>query len=162
MTSPASRAAWVILCSLLIAYALTIMPLPSWAAVARPQWVALVLIYWCMAVPHRVGVGVAWLAGLAQDALQASLLGQHAFSYAIAAYLVLKLHQRIRVYPLGQQAVIVLLILLMIHLMQVWVNGLVGRPPPPPEYWLGPVVGTLFWPWIFILMRGIRRRYGVT
>ncbi len=162
MTAPWGRSAWVILCSLLVAYALTIVPLPAWASAARPQWVALVLVYWCMAVPHRVGVGVAWLAGLAQDALQATLLGQHAFSYAIAAYLVLKLHQRIRVYPLGQQSMIVLVLLLMIQLIQVWVNGLIGRPQPPVDYWLAPLVGTLLWPWVFIAMRGIRRRYGVS
>jgi rod shape-determining protein MreD len=155
------RAAWIILCSLLIAYALTVVPLPDWATGARPQWVALVLIYWCLAVPHRVGVGVAWLAGLAQDALQSTLLGQHAFSYAIAAFLVLKLHQRIRVYPLGQQSIIVLILLTMIHLAQLWVNGLVGRPPPPAAYWLAPLVGTLMWPWIFIIMRAVRRRYAI-
>jgi len=151
----------VILASFLVAYILLLVPLPAWANGARPEWVALVLFYWCMAVPHRVGVGIAWLAGLGQDALQASLLGQHAFAYAVAAYLVLKLHRRIRVYPLSQQALIVLILLSLINLVQVWINGFIGRPTPAMTYWLPPVIGTLLWPWVFIFMRGVRRHYGV-
>jgi len=151
----------IIIGSFLVAYALTIAPMPELARTARPEWVALVLIYWCMALPQRVGVGVAWMAGLVQDALQAGLLGQHAMAYALIAFVVLKLHQRIRVYPLSQQALIVLLLLLMLNLTQVWINGLTGRPPTGLIHWLPPVVGTLLWPWIFILMRGIRRHFGV-
>ncbi|MEX0731034.1 MAG: rod shape-determining protein MreD [Aquisalimonadaceae bacterium] len=151
----------VIVGSFLAAYLLTVMPLPDWARAARPEWVALVLIYWCMAVPHRVGVGVAWVAGLGQDALQAGLLGQQALAYAVVAFVVLKLHQRIRVYPLGQQALIVLVLLTLVNLIQMWINGLTGRPTPGLSYWLPPLVGTFLWPWIFILMRGIRRHYGV-
>lgn len=151
----------IIIGSFVAAYALTVMPVPDWARAARPEWVALVLIYWCMAVPHRVGVGVAWLAGLFQDALQVGLLGQQALVYAAVAFVVLKLHQRIRVYPLGQQALILLVLLALANLLQVWINGLTGRPTPELSYWLSPLVGTLLWPWIFILMRGIRRHYGV-
>ncbi len=161
MTLVQQRGGAVILFSILIAYALTIMPLPEWARVARPEFVALVLIYWCMAVPHRVGVFTAFLAGLGQDALQGSLLGQQALAYVLLAYLVLKLHQRIRVYPLIQQAGIVLILLAMTQLIQTWINGLVGRPNPGPEYWLPPLLGTLIWPWLFVIMRGVRRHYGV-
>lgn len=155
------RGGLVILSSFLAAYVLMLIPVPEWAMAARPEWVVLILVYWCMAVPQRVGVGVAWLAGLMQDALQAGLLGQHALAYALVAFVVLKLHQRIRVYPLGQQALIVLVLLTLVTLIQIWINGLTGRPTPGLGYWLPPLVGTLLWPWVFILMRGIRRHYGV-
>lgn len=161
MTAVQHRGGWIIFLSILIAYVLTLLPLPEWAQGARPEWAALVVIYWCMAVPHRFGVALAWLVGLGQDALQATLLGQHALAYALAAYIVLRLHQRIRVYPLSQQALIVLLLLLLIHLLQLWINGLVDRPIPDPTYWLPPIVGTLMWPWIFVLMRGVRRHFSV-
>ncbi|MCC5858681.1 MAG: rod shape-determining protein MreD [Ectothiorhodospiraceae bacterium] len=161
MTLAPHRGGTVILMSILAAYALTILPLPDWARMARPEWVALVLIYWCMAVPHRVGVVVGFLAGLGQDALQGSLLGQHALAYVLLTYLVVKLHQRIRVYPLMQQAGIVLVLLAMTQLIQIWINGLIGRPHPGPEYWLPPLVGTLVWPWLFVIMRSVRRYYGV-
>lgn len=151
----------IIVSSFLLAYILTVMPLPDWALPARPEWVALVLIYWCMAVPQRVGVGIAWIAGLGQDALQSGLLGQQALAYAVVAFLVLKLHQRIRVYPLAQQALFVLLLLALVNLIQVWINGIIGRSVPGFAYWLPPLVGTFIWPWVFILMRGVRRHYGV-
>lgn len=151
----------VVLGSFVAAYMLTIMPLPEMVRAARPEWVALVLMYWCMAVPHRVGVGVGWLAGLGQDALQSGLLGQQALAYAVIAFVVLQLHQRIRVYPLAQQALIVLVLLTLVNLIQVWINGLTGRPTPHLSYWLPPLVGTLLWPWFFIFMRGVRRQFGV-
>lgn len=155
------RGGGVIFTSILIAYMLTVIPLPDWARLARPEWPALVLIYWCMAVPHRVGVVIGWLVGLGQDAVQATLLGQHALAYAVLAYLVLRLHQRIRVYPLPQQAGMVLLLLLLVHVIQAWIRGLVSDPVPGLAYWLPAVAGTMLWPWIFILMRGVRRRFSV-
>lgn len=161
MTLARRRGGIAILGSILVAYVLTVAPLPEWARLARPEWVALVLIYWCMAVPHRVGVVTAFLAGLGQDALQGTLLGQHALAYVLLAFVVVKLHQRIRVYPLGQQAVVVLVLLAMVHLIQFWINGLVGRPMPGLVYWLPPLIGTLVWPWLFVIMRGVRRYYGV-
>lgn len=161
MALAARQGGGVIFVSIIVAYALTIMPLPDWAQPARPAWAALVLIYWCMAVPHRVGVVFAWLVGLGQDALQATLLGQHALAYALMAYLVLHLHQRIRVYPLPQQAAIVLLLLLLVHVVQAWISGLADRPTPGLVYWLPPLVGTLLWPWVFVVMRGVRRRFSV-
>ncbi len=161
MSEIVPRGRLVILLSILLAYVLVVIPLPDWARLARPEWVALVLIYWCMAVPQRVGVGVAWLAGLGQDALQAGLLGQQALAYALLALVVLKLHQRIRVYPLGQQALIVLGLLFLVTLVQVWTNGLIGRPMSVHSYWLPPVVGMLLWPWLVVLLRGVRRYYGV-
>lgn len=155
------RGGGIIFASIIAAYMLTIMPLPDWAGMARPEWAALVLIYWCMAVPHRVGVVIGWLVGLGQDAVQATLLGQHALAYAIMAYVVLRLHQRIRVYPLPQQALIVMLLLLLVHVIQAWISGLATRPVPGIAYWLPPLVGTLLWPWVFILMRGVRRHFSV-
>lgn len=161
MSTRAHHGGAVIVVSILAAYMLTVLPLPDWASVARPEWTALVLIYWCMAVPHRVGVTIGWLAGLGQDVVQATLLGQHALAYAVLAYLVLRLHQRIRVYPLPQQALIVLVLLLLVQLSQAVIAGLVDHPPPAMAYWLPAVTGTLLWPWIFILLRGARRRFGV-
>lgn len=161
MTEVVSRGRLVILVTILVAYVLVVVPLPAWAQLARPEWVALVLIYWCMAVPQRVGVGVAWLAGLGQDALQAGLLGQQALAYALLAFVVLKLHQRVRVYPLGQQALIVLALLSLVTLVQVWTNGLIDRPMSIHSYWLPPVIGMLLWPWLVVLLRAVRRYYGV-
>jgi rod shape-determining protein MreD len=161
MTVVRHRGGWVIVFTILIGLTLTIIPLPEWGELARPEWAVLVLIYWCMALPQRVGVGIAWLVGLFQDALQSSLLGAHALAFALVAYLTLRLHQRIRVYPLWQQALAVLVLLLVVRLVLLWIRGIIGSPSGDWEFWLPAVSGTVVWPVIFILMREIRRRYRV-
>ena len=70
----------VILLTFVIALLLTVIPLPDWARYLRPDWVGLVLIYWCMALPERVGVTTGWFMGLLVDLLTGTVLGQHALS----------------------------------------------------------------------------------
>lgn len=152
---------WFILLSFLVAYVLTILPLPAWLQQARPDWVALVLVYWCIATPQRVGVGIGWISGLLQDAVQSSLLGQHALAYAALAYLTLKLHQRFRVFPLWQQALSIMLLLLLARLVILWSNSFVGRPLLVMDYWLGALTGAALWPLVFLLMRSLRRGFSV-
>lgn len=162
MNSPARpQGGWLILASFLLAYVLTLLPLPEWLERARPEWVALVLIYWCMAMPERVGVGMAWFAGLLQDALQSTLLGQHALAYAVLAFLTIKLHQRIRVFPIWQQAISVMILLLLVRMILLWVSGIIGRPSLGWQAWLAAFTGTLLWPVLFVLMREFRRSLNV-
>ena len=68
----------VIAFTFIIALLLTVIPLPEGLRFLRPDWVGLVLIYWCMALPHRVGVASGWFMGLMVDLLTGTLLGQHA------------------------------------------------------------------------------------
>lgn len=161
MTRAQHQGGWLIIVSFLVAYALTILPLPEGLAQARPDWVALVLVYWCFAMPQRIGITVGWLSGLIQDAVQSSLLGQHALAYTLLAYLTLKLHQRVRVFPLWQQALSVMLLLLLTRLVVLWSNGFVGRPLPVMNYWLGALTGAALWPPVFFLMRELRRGFNV-
>ncbi len=153
---------WVILLSFIAAFVLSSLPLPEWLDHFRPDVVALVLIYWCMALPHRVGVGVGWLAGLVLDAARGTLLGQHALALAVSAFLVVKTHQRIRVFPLWQQAISVMLILLLNQLLVFWVNGIIGYPPDDAWFLAPAVGGMLLWPWAFIILRDLRRRFQVS
>jgi rod shape-determining protein MreD len=161
MSPVRSQGGWFILLSFLAAYILTILPLPAWLQQARPDWVALVLVYWCIATPQRVGVGVGWISGLLQDAVQSSLLGQHALAYAALAYLTLKLHQRFRVFPLWQQALSIMLLLLLTRLVVLWSNSFVGRPLLVMDYWLGALTGAALWPLVFLFMRNLRRGFSV-
>src|SRR5690606_27167374 len=84
---PEHNAGWAIILSFAVAFMLTAVPLPEWAASWRPAWVAMVLIYWCMALPERVGIGAAWCLGLLLDVQQGTLLGQHALGLALIAWL---------------------------------------------------------------------------
>ncbi|CAK0770989.1 rod shape-determining protein MreD [Gammaproteobacteria bacterium] len=154
-----SQAGWVIWSSLTVAFMLTLLPLPVWAAPSHPKWVLLVLIYWAMALPHRVGVGVAWLTGLFLDVFEETLLGQNALSLALAVYIVLKLHQRLRLFPRWQQAVLVLVLTSIHQIIGLWVRAVIGHAPARGDYWLSVLTTTAFWPWVFVVLRDLRRRF---
>lgn len=151
----------IIFITFVVTLILSALPLPDSLRLLRPDWVLLALIYWCMALPHRVGVGIGWLLGLFRDVLSGTLLGQHALAYSIVAYLTLKLHQRLRLNPLWQQSLSILVLLALGQLLALWVNGIVGRPIHSWSYWLPSVVGAFLWPFIFLLLRGIRRAFRV-
>jgi rod shape-determining protein MreD len=152
---------WVILLSFNVALLLTIIPLPLWVDRFRPDWLCMVLIYWCMALPHRVGVGTGWLMGLFLDAAQGTLLGQHALALAVVGFLTLKTHRRVRVLPLWQQSFSVLAFSAVNQFLVFWINGIVGYPPK--DFWyLAPALGAmLLWPWVFVVLRDLRRRFRV-
>jgi rod shape-determining protein MreD len=146
--------------SIIVAFMLTIMPLPDWAVELRPDWVTLVLIYWAMALPTRFGVTIAWIFGILLDVSTGSILGQHALGMVLAIYIVHEQHQRLRVASLLQQAIVVLFLLLMKQLIVLWVNGIVGRAPDTWLFFLQSVIGAVIWPWIYIIMRDLRRKFG--
>ncbi|WJW75932.1 rod shape-determining protein MreD [Thiohalobacter sp. IOR34] len=152
----------VIAVTLLIALLLGIVPLPEGLRAWRPDWALLALLYWSLALPQRIGVGIGWLTGLLQDVLTGTLLGQHALAYAVAVYLVIKLHQRIRLYPLWQQSLSILVLLTLAQLLMLWINGIIGRPIHAWLYWVPSLVGALLWPLVFSLLRRLRRGFRVS
>ena len=151
----------VIVATFLLALVLTVAPLPDWLRPVRPDWVGLVLIYWCLALPDRVGVGTGWFAGLLVDLLTGTLLGQHAMALAVIAWLTLRLHQRIRLFPVLQQALIILVLLVLHQLLALWVDRFIGRPGPPWYYWTPSLLGMLLWPLTFSALRALRRSFSV-
>lgn len=161
MIPPRHHGGWAITISIVAALALTTIPSPAWAAPWRPAWVALVLIYWCMAVPGRVGVGVGWILGLVLDIHSGTLLGQHALGLSVVAYATHKLHQRVRVLPLLQQGLSVFGLILIYTALTLWINGVQGRPVEVMAYWTSPLMSMVLWPWVFIILRDVRRRYSV-
>ncbi len=156
------RGTWVIVLTFVVALVAEVLPLPEWAQAFRPQWYTLALIYWCVALPQRVGVGTGWALGLVVDALTGTVLGQHALSLSLIAFLSVKLHLRIRVFPLWQQSLTVLTLLALERLLSLWIIGITGFPTPPLRYWTPALVSTLLWPWVFIVLRDVRRRFGVS
>lgn len=127
----------------------------------RPAWVLLVLIYWSMMTPYRVSVGVAWLMGLVVDLLNGSLLGEHALAFTIVIYFVTRMHIRIRMYPLLQQGLSVLIFVLFYQFIIYCIQGFVGELPGSHLYWLSSVTSMLLWPWLFVLMRDYRRWFKI-
>ena len=148
-----------IVVSLIAAFVFDSVPLPALVAPFNPLWVPLTLLYWCLAAPSRVGIGVAWLCGLASDTLHGGILGQHALSYLPAAYLAIMLHKQVRVYPLIQQSGFILLTLVLQQMLVYWIEGLLGNTSlSGANYWWPSLISALIWPLFFQLMRGWRRR----
>jgi rod shape-determining protein MreD len=151
----------IILSSFIIAYMLTSMPLPSWALNWRPAWVAIVLIYWSLALPERVGIGIAWISGVFLDVQQGTVFGQNAITLTIIAYVIIKIHKRIRVFPLAQQALIVCSLLLFTQMLTLWFRAMMGFSPQDWTYWMPAFTSMIIWPWLFIILRDIRRKFHV-
>lgn len=147
--------------TLIVALTLTIVPMPSWADDYRPQWVTLILIYWCLVMPTRFGIFTGFAVGIAHDVVSGALLGEHALSLSVVAYLAGELHRRIRAFPLWQQAVAIWLLLLVERLLSLWVLGATGQPTPTLAYWLPTFVGLLFWPWLSPLLDRLRMSAGM-
>ena len=154
---------WV---TLFAAMVLAVLPMPQFLPVElgflRPDWVAMVLVYWIIALPHRVGIATALLAGIAVDVLLGSLVGQHAFSYVLIAYVAASLYQRLRMFSVWQQALILLALLGLNQLVGFCLESIVGLTDWSLWYLLPALSGAFLWPSVFLMLRYLRRRAGIT
>lgn len=148
----------VIYLSLLAALVLMILPLPDWAQIYRPNWIALTLIYWSMALPKRVGLWYAFFTGIILDTSLGTLLGQHTLPLILITYINLNFYLRIRVLALAQQTIYIFALLLIDQVIVAWVEGILGRPTPVLTFLGAPFIGMLIWPWVFVVLRDIRRK----
>lgn len=161
MVSQGPHAYWVILGSFFVALVLAILPLPGWLQWGRPEWVALVLIYWVIALPHRVGLLTAVLLGILVDALEGAVLGQNALAMIVVAALALTLYQRLRVYNLWQQSAVVFVLVGIEQMICQWVQTLHGAGATSLMFLLPALSSALLWPFVLHSLRGARRRYRV-
>ena len=146
----------VIFATLALAALLAIVPLPDALRAAWPYWMALTMIYWCLETQDRISLGLGFATGLALDLLTGSLLGLHALSLVIIIYLVNRFRARLRFFPPWQLALSVFALLMNDRIILLWVISLRGDPLPSLDFWLPPLVGTLAWPWLFVVLDRIR------
>jgi len=147
--------------SIAFAFLLQLMPLPLLILPLKPYWVGLVLIYWAIETPERVGLGFAFLIGLAGDLLNGELLAEQALRLVVLTFIVLRFRARLRFFPMWQQALAVMALLLNDRIVVIMVRGFSGEPMPPPAFWLSPLVGMLLWPFLFLLLDDLRGRLRV-
>ena len=162
MADEAPQAYWVILATFLVALVLAVLPLPHWILWARPEWLALALIYWTIALPQRVGVLTALSLGVAMDVLEGAVLGQNGFALVVVAVLALLLYQRLRVFSLLQQAGVVFVLIGIHQLICQWVQNLEGAGAQTSLFLLPALTSALLWPVVLHILRALRRHYEVT
>ena len=109
--------------TLLAALVLSSLPWPRSIAPWTPLWVPLVLFYWMLALPERIGIVTAWTVGLLDDVVHLTPLGEHAAILAVLAYVVERWHLQIRLDPMGQQTAIFLLLFSTDRLLETWLAG---------------------------------------
>lgn len=162
MVMPAPHGLWVIAASFALAFLLTVYPLPMGLMWARPDWVGLVLIYWVIALPQRVGIVVGFGVGLILDVIEGAMLGQNALSLSVVAYLGLILYQRLRVFDMWQQAAVVFVMVGVNQLVGTWLQNMAGLGSDGGLFLVPVIISALLWPGVMTLLRRLRRHYGVT
>ncbi len=144
---------FVIPMSFILAFMLTLLPMPGWAIWLRPAWVLMVMIFWSMSSPERVNVGTAWIVGIILDVLLGSLLGEHAFALTIITYIVVRMHTRLRMSPLIQQGLSIFFLVLLYQFILFCIQGFIGSLPNNWLYWSSSLTSMLLWPWVYSIMR---------
>ena len=134
---------WFIFFSLIMAALLNFLPTAQW--VGMPDWVALVLCFWSVREFRRVGMGWAFMLGLLMDVADGSVLGQHCFAYVLLAYVSAALSRRFLWFPLAQQALQVMPLLVATQVVQVLMRMAVGAEFPGWDFFISPFVATLLW-----------------
>ncbi|MDH2997780.1 rod shape-determining protein MreD [Pasteurellaceae bacterium LFhippo2] len=140
-----------------IAFVLEIMPWPVGFQGLRPMWISLVLIYWALALPNKISVGTAFVAGIVWDLILGSILGVHALVLSIAIYFVAKHHLILRNLSLWLQSLLVIVYIAAIRLAIFVVEFVLHSANFNSQEMIGAVISGILWPWIFLLMRQIRR-----
>ena len=148
------------LLTLLAAFVLDMLQSMSWLGNAAwaPDWLALVLVFWAIHQPLKVGVGISFILGLLTDVHQTSLLGQHALSYTVQGYLATMIHRRILWFDVPSQALQVLPVFMAAQLLELSVRIAAGGLFPGWAFLLPPVLQALMWPVITVLLLTPQRR----
>lgn len=134
----------------LFALLFNLLPWPD--VTGLPDMLALVIVFWCIHQPRKMGIGAAWLLGLMMDSANGALLGQHAFAYAVLAFAAVQLSRRILWFSIWPQALHVLLLLLGAQLLMLSVRLAAGGAFPGFIWLAGSGIGALLWPVVTFLL----------
>jgi rod shape-determining protein MreD len=142
--------------TLVAAFAINLLPLGRAAAV--PDLLAVVLAFWSVHQPRRIGLGLPFVFGLLMDVHQGALLGQHALAYALLAFAAIAMHRRLLWFGLAQQAVQIVALFAAAHGVQLVVRLLAGDMFPGWWWLLAPIIEAALWPAATLLLLAPQRR----
>lgn len=131
--------------TLIAALLLNLLPWSGVALAIKPDFVALVVLYWCIQQPRKVGFSAAWILGLIMDIADGTLFGQHALSYSILAYAGIVLHRRVLGFSGTPQALHVVILLLLNDLIVLAIRVMAGADFPGFQYFAGSLIAGALW-----------------
>ena len=150
----------VIIVTLLLAALLEVIPLPASIDWVRPEWMLLVLVYWVLSLPPRIGVLWGFFVGLYHDVLVGTTLGQWGLATALGAFVMLAAYKRMRVFTALQQCAVVFLLVGTVSLLAFLVQESVGRTLYPPYTILySSVTSALLWRPVCAALRWVQLRF---
>lgn len=142
--------------SMFVALLLNWLPWQGLWLALRPDFAALVLLYWCTHKPHRIGIGIAFAVGILADVADSSLFGQHALSYSVLAFCGILLHRRIQMFDAYEQPLQVFPLLLISYAVFASVHWF-SRESVSWEFFLGTLTSALLWIPMSMLLQAMRR-----
>ena len=149
---------WWFIGTLVFALLSMLVPLPGVLEPFKPYWPALFLLYWSLESEDRVTLGLAFAVGLCADLLNGVVLGEQALRLCALVFIALRFRSRLRFFPMWQQALAVLALLLNDRILLLIVRVLAGASLPPASWWISPFVGAALWPFLFLLLDDLRAR----
>ena len=152
------RRLWLLPVSIIAALLLGLLPLPHAVQGLRPYWLALVVAFWIIEEPDRVGLGFAFLVGLVADLAFGTLLGEQALRLVIMAFILQRFRSQLRFFPLAQQALAIGGLLLNDRVVSAAIHLVLGEPQHPWGYWWAPLLGLLLWAPLHLVLDALRLR----
>lgn len=160
-----SRGGWLILTTIVVAMIFAIFHLPEtapqWLGWLRPAWLAMVVFYWVMELPHRLGLISAWVIGLLMDVLYADPLGLNGFLLAAITYVVWRFYERLRMYSVVQQGGVLFLLVLITESVRIVVQDLAWSRGWSWGVVLPAVMSLLLWPLVYLVLQRLRQQVRV-
>ena len=153
-----TRNGWVLPVSILVAILLGLVPLPAPLQPLRPYWLALVLAYWLLEAPDKVGLGVSFVIGLVADLASGALLGEQALRLVVLAFILERFRARLRFFPMSQQAMTMGVLLLNDRVINAVIHLVMGVPQVPVLTWCAPLIGAVLWAPLHFLLDALRLR----
>ncbi len=158
-----TKGGWLILLTLLIGMLLMVVHFPetwpNWLGWLRPNWLLLILFFWVIELPHRIGLIAIWLLGFLVDGLLAAPLGTNGIILAGVTYVAWRFFERLRMYSVLQQCGVIFLLVAAAEAIRVFVIGISSARQWGITLFTVPLMSMLMWPFVYLIL--IRLRTGM-
>lgn len=147
-----SRVSWLaVFLSFAGAAVFELLVMPQAMLFLRPEWMVLTLIYWLLRHPERVGLLTAFVVGLVMDVISGSYLGVHIIACCVISYLVLTMHQRLKMFPVLQQSLVIFFIISIVLMIVLTIRASLGVADNSLSYLWAAASSAVVWPFVLIL-----------